>query len=396
VPSNPVDHYDRAYSNFENAVEAAVRREAYGEDIGQTSWTTAAEWLRLAGSLAVGRESEVLEVGSGSGGPAVHLATTLGCRVTGVDINEHGVKNATALAAARGLADRVRFQTVEAGTPLPFSDARFDAVICNDAICHLGDRLSALRDWHRLLRPRGRMLFTDALVVTGPLSLEEIKARSASGPYLFVPSGANERLIRGAGFELLGVEDVTPGAMEIAARRREARARHREELIPLEGEAAFEALQGYLACAERLLAEGRLTRFSYLAETRGVAATDETPAATRDVTAVVQRLFAAWNAGDAESFAGLFTPDADYVGGDGLWRKGSAAIRALCPAAPDSPRVAMRGEPEVRLHGGVATCTFRWETEGAGPGRREGVISCVAVIDEGRWALAHLQNTDLR
>jgi hypothetical protein len=44
----------------------------------------------------------VLEVGGGSGGPAVYLAFA-GGRLTGVDINEHGVRNAGALAEARGL-----------------------------------------------------------------------------------------------------------------------------------------------------------------------------------------------------------------------------------------------------------------------------------------------------
>ena len=37
----------------------------------------------------------MLEVGSGSGGPAVYLAQARGCRLTGVDINEHGIRNAT-------------------------------------------------------------------------------------------------------------------------------------------------------------------------------------------------------------------------------------------------------------------------------------------------------------
>jgi uncharacterized protein (TIGR02246 family) len=394
VPSNPVDQYDSAYSNFDDAALAAVRRESYGEDIGQTSWTTAAEWLRQAGSLGVARESEILEVGSGSGGPAVHLAATLGCRVTGVDINEHGVRNASALAAARGLADRVRFQALDASAPLPFPGASFDAVISNDAMCHLGDRLSVLRDWHRVLRPGGRMLFTDALVVTGPVSHEELRARSSIGFYLFVPPGTNERLIRGAGFELLSVEDATQGAVEIAGRRREARARHREGLIALEGEASFEGLQAFLACVERLLAERRLTRCSYLGE-KPRGSPGEVSADVPGIAGLVERLIGAWNAGDATSFAGLFTPDADYVGGDGLWRKGRASIRELCPAAPDSPRVSIRGEASTRSHGAAVATTFRWET-GPGPGRREGVISCVAVIHDGGWAIAHLQNTDTR
>src|SRR5262245_45371579 len=102
-----VDLYDNVYSDFAGQAEAAVRRAAFGEDIGQSSWITADEWLRFADRAGVRASSDVLEVGSGSGGPAVFLACARGCRVTGLDINEHGVRNGGQLAAERGVADRV-------------------------------------------------------------------------------------------------------------------------------------------------------------------------------------------------------------------------------------------------------------------------------------------------
>src|SRR5215212_1205337 len=105
MSNSPIDLYDNVYTNFTSNAEAAVRRETYGEDLGQSSWLTADEWLGFADQLGVGASSEVLEVGSGSGGPAAFLAVARQCRVTGVDINEHGVRNAVALARARGLAD---------------------------------------------------------------------------------------------------------------------------------------------------------------------------------------------------------------------------------------------------------------------------------------------------
>jgi hypothetical protein len=48
-----------------------VRTLAFGEDIGQSSWITAADWLDCADRLQVTAASHLLEVGSGSGGPAV-------------------------------------------------------------------------------------------------------------------------------------------------------------------------------------------------------------------------------------------------------------------------------------------------------------------------------------
>jgi len=263
-----VDLYNNIYGHFSSDVEAAVRHAAFGEDIGQSSWMTAAEWLQFADRAQVRADSHVLEVGSGSGGPGVYLAASRGCSVTGVDINEHGVQNGRQLAAARGLGDRVTFQTVDASRPLPFPDATFDAVLSNDAMCHISNRQQVLEDWHRVLRPGGRMLFTDAMIITGLVSQEEIATRSSIGFYLFLPPGENERLIGRAGFTLLVSEDLTPAAEAIARRWHQARAQHQQALTEREGEANFAGLQKFLACVQRLSAEHRLSRFCYLAEKR--------------------------------------------------------------------------------------------------------------------------------
>jgi SAM-dependent methyltransferase len=266
MSAHSVNLYDNVYGDFASAAEAAVRQETYGEDLGQSSWLTAREWLEFADRLGVGPGAHVLEVGSGSGGPAVYLAAARECRITGVDINHHGVRNARALAESRGVSDRVRFEAVDAGRPLPFPDECFDAVVSNDAMCHIADRAAALREWHRVLRPGGRAIFTDAMVLTGVVSGEELATRSSIGFYLFVPPGANEAMLRDAGFAVLSVWDATANAEEVAARWRDARARHREPLVAREGEANFDGLQRFLRCVHTLSVERRLSRYAYLAE----------------------------------------------------------------------------------------------------------------------------------
>jgi hypothetical protein len=110
------------------------------------------------------------------------------------------------------------------------------------------------------------MLFTDAMILTGLVSHEELATRSSIGRYVFLPPGENERLIAEAGFRLLAVDDLTPAAASIAARWHDAREQHQPELVEREGADNFAGLQRFLACVRRLSEERRLSRFCYLAE----------------------------------------------------------------------------------------------------------------------------------
>src|SRR5437870_12588577 len=132
-----VDLYNTSYDNFAARVFGEVRARTYGEDLGQSSWMTADElrqfirWLKLKSSF------HVLEVGSGSGGPALYVARTVGCRITGLDINEYGVRNANDLAGRQRLDGLARFKRADASRSLPFARNSFDAILSNDAMCHI-------------------------------------------------------------------------------------------------------------------------------------------------------------------------------------------------------------------------------------------------------------------
>ena len=117
-----VDLFYNTYANFNEQVLAAVREETFGHDIGQNSWLTAEEYERFIGWLGVGEGSNVLEVASGSGGPALHLAASTGCRVTGVDVNAYGVATARRAAIAAGLTHLLKFKVADATDALPFVD----------------------------------------------------------------------------------------------------------------------------------------------------------------------------------------------------------------------------------------------------------------------------------
>jgi len=262
----PAGHYDANYGNFETELYAQIRQEAFGEDIGQNSWLTSDEQDRFLQWLDLSSEKTLLDVACGAGGPALRIAATTGCSAVGIDVHEQAVATASSLAAQRGLTERAGFRSIDATGPLPFSDASFDAITCIDAINHFSDRPRVIAEWARLLKVGGRLLFTDPITLTGPLTNAEVAVRSSAGSYLFVPLGYNECVIEQRGLQLLVSEDVTANMAKVAEARHAARASRSAALREIEGDQAYNGQQEFLAVAARVAREGRLSRFVYVSK----------------------------------------------------------------------------------------------------------------------------------
>ena len=238
-----VDLFDSTYNHFTDRVLDAIRKDTFGVDIGQNSWVTVDEYDRFLSWLNPAASHHVLEVASGSGGPALYIARKTGCHVTGIDANEIGVATASRMAADSDT--HVDFRVVDANRELPFADESFDALLCIDSMNHFPDRLAVFREWHRVLRSGGRAVFTDPVIITGPVTNDELALRSSIGLFLFVPPGVNERLIDEAGLQLVRQEDVTGNAALIAGRWHRARQARQDDLLRIEGAQRFEGLQRF-------------------------------------------------------------------------------------------------------------------------------------------------------
>mgnify|MGYP003694811803 CR=1 FL=1 len=107
------------YGDFRGELYAEIRREAFGEDIGQNSWHTADEQDRFLTWLDLSAGKRLLDVACGAGGPALRIAASSGCTVAGVDVHEKPSRRHERSRKDRGLEPRAEFQAADANLGLP-------------------------------------------------------------------------------------------------------------------------------------------------------------------------------------------------------------------------------------------------------------------------------------
>ncbi|PSL04007.1 ubiquinone/menaquinone biosynthesis C-methylase UbiE [Haloactinopolyspora alba] len=114
---------------------------------------------RLVDHAAVLPGARVLDVGCGTGAVARAAARRLGHTgtVTGIDINPDMLATARRVTADADAA--VEFHQADV-TDLPFDDATFDAVLCQQAVQFFDDRVAALGEMRRVTAPGGRVTFS--------------------------------------------------------------------------------------------------------------------------------------------------------------------------------------------------------------------------------------------
>ena len=101
---------------------------------------------------------EVLDLGSGVGGPARMLAAEYGCMVTGVDLVQEYCDIATNLTEMVGLGDKAKFVQGDV-TQLEFEDNSFDVVWTEHVTMNIQDKPKMFSEIHRVLKPGGRYAF---------------------------------------------------------------------------------------------------------------------------------------------------------------------------------------------------------------------------------------------
>ena len=162
----------------------------------------------LAARAGIGKGVRVVDFCAGLGGPSRYFAHRYGADVTGIELTPARVKGAEVLTRLVGLQNIVR--VVEGNVMhVPLPDAAVDVVVSQEALLHVPDKERTLAEAYRILKPGGRVAFTD-WVAHRPLSDadKELMWQGMAVADLYNLQ-AYADLIRGAGFTVNSVEDLT-------------------------------------------------------------------------------------------------------------------------------------------------------------------------------------------
>ncbi len=240
VPKDPalIERFDRSYQRGQTDIMRAIERAICGCDYGGTSWTTRQEVEQVSGLLALRPGTALLDVGAGSGWPALYLAGISGCDVTLVDLPLQGIRIAQKRSGYDGLAGKSAF-TVGDGCALPFRSGSFDAISHSDVLCCLQAKTAVLSECRRVVRDSGAMVFSVISVAEGVSRKKAAAAVALGPPYIGAERGYAEMLER-TGWKITDRIDISSEFAE-STRRVVAEWKENESRVKsLVGEQEFE------------------------------------------------------------------------------------------------------------------------------------------------------------
>lgn len=121
---------------------------------------------QICTAVPMDRIERILDVGSNTGFASVEFASLTRAEVRGIDINPVSVAHARDLAARLGISN-ASFQVGDI-LKLPFEDATFNLVYCNNVTSFIRDRAKAIAEYQRVLKPGGILAAVPIYYIESP------------------------------------------------------------------------------------------------------------------------------------------------------------------------------------------------------------------------------------
>lgn len=241
-----------------NRIKKEIREEVWSfKDIGNSSLILPKEIEKFVEWLNLGAEKKILDICCGNGSVLTYIVTKSNCKGYGIDVNTQRIDSANILAEHNQID--IKFLNFNLTNSLPFQDSFFDSIICLESIFYFDatSRFKLFKEWKRVLKPNGKLIFTDSCIIAGLIAKREIEHRSIYskfiGEYFFLPLFIQESIIKKAGLNLVSAEDITAkNASIIAKKLRVARTKRVNDLKIIETKEEFEYEQMFVNVCDHL------------------------------------------------------------------------------------------------------------------------------------------------
>ena len=247
VSYDPASHYDRVTQAWTYLLGNDLHYGFFASGNETLPDATGALTELMIDAAQLSHGLEVLDVGCGTGAPAVMLAKRFGVLVTGITTSAVGVQAATERAAAEGLSDALTFEERD-GMDNGFPDASFDRAWVMESSHLMRERDHVINECARVLRPSGRLVLCDIILrrempfnegrrLREPLAL----LREVFGEARMEPLDKYKELAEEAGLIVDKSRDITAETRPTFDRWRENAEIHHDVVFDLLGPRGYEA-----------------------------------------------------------------------------------------------------------------------------------------------------------
>jgi SAM-dependent methyltransferase len=250
--------WDEFYAESNPEIQQQIFQSVCGCEYHGSSWMSATEAEELSVLMKLAPGSKLLDIGSGTGWPALFQARSTGAQVTLTDISIEGLKSAEIKASDSGIGNSC--QAILSGADkLPFARGHFDAIGHADVLCCLIEKLEVLRECRRVIRNDGNMAFTVIHMCNGATTTD-IEEAAAAGPSEIDAPADYPTMLAETGWHIASSRDISSGYDQILQRLLDLYKLNTTEIHSQQGRDRHEELVSGAVTKRDLVARGLVTR----------------------------------------------------------------------------------------------------------------------------------------
>lgn len=207
--------------------------------------------------IGLKKDMRVLEVGAGIGGPSRHLANSVGCHMTAMELQDDLNKTASALTKRCGLSDKVDHVCGDILEGAPNGE-QFDALVSWLTFLHIPDRNRLYKECYKALKP-GAGIYVEDYFASAPLTESEQKDLAVHVYCERVPSMDDYQIeLTDTGFENIRLVDMSKTWTEFVVDRLQKFEAAHERNLNLHGVEIIEGLTEFYTTVVNLFKVGNL------------------------------------------------------------------------------------------------------------------------------------------